>query len=294
MFDWDNLRIFLTAVRAGNYTAASKLLRIDRTTVGRRLDKLEYQLGLPLFEQQGDSYQPTRAGSRALEAAAEIENLVDMLSTELMGMKQHRSGHIRLAVSAELGGEFFSDIAGFRHEHPEIELSIMSFADPSESVLQRRSDIALYLGSKCPSHLRGMKIGQLTEAPYAAQSYLDQQVHQGHALENLDWIIYAESISMPASQRWPAYINQSNASALRVDGWPALKEAALNGIGAARMWTFVADSYAELMRLGDQKDLQNLGLWLLVRDDVPIDPVVRLLMDHLAQGIETRTSSLEA
>ena len=39
--EWDDLRIFLAAVRAGSYSAAAPRLGINRTTVGRRVTVLE-------------------------------------------------------------------------------------------------------------------------------------------------------------------------------------------------------------------------------------------------------------
>jgi regulatory helix-turn-helix LysR family protein len=39
--DWDNVRIFLSVARAGQFSAAASQLRIDNGTVGRRINALE-------------------------------------------------------------------------------------------------------------------------------------------------------------------------------------------------------------------------------------------------------------
>lgn len=287
MLDWDNLRVFLTAVRAGNYTAASKLLRVDRTTVGRRLERLEYQLGLPLFEQEENGYRPTPAGRRALEVADQVERLLDGLTTELTGLKQLRRGHIRLALSVEIGLEFLEDIAAFRAEHGDVDVTIASFANPADSVLQRRSDLALCLGDRRPAHLRGQRIGPLFQSPYASKDYLARAGGEA-GLEAYDWIIYADSTQMPATHRWFADMPDDLKIAVRVDSWAAMKEVALRGMGVARMWRFVADDLPDLVRLGGSEAERSTDIWLLVRDDVPIDPKVRMLMDFLADRIRRR------
>lgn len=41
MFDWNDLRFFLALQRAGNLSAAARQLRVNQTTVGRRLEALE-------------------------------------------------------------------------------------------------------------------------------------------------------------------------------------------------------------------------------------------------------------
>ena len=39
--DWDNIRVFLSVARAGQFLAAARQLRIDHGTVSRRIGALE-------------------------------------------------------------------------------------------------------------------------------------------------------------------------------------------------------------------------------------------------------------
>lgn len=47
--DWDNLRYFLELARAGTLVGAARRLAVDHTTVARRLQALEKQVGAALF-----------------------------------------------------------------------------------------------------------------------------------------------------------------------------------------------------------------------------------------------------
>jgi DNA-binding transcriptional LysR family regulator len=47
--DWDNLRIVLGVFRHGSLAGAARALKVDETTVGRRLKALEMALGTRLF-----------------------------------------------------------------------------------------------------------------------------------------------------------------------------------------------------------------------------------------------------
>ena len=49
MYDWNDLRFFLAAHRAGSLAAAARELRVDYTTVGRRIAALESALSTQLF-----------------------------------------------------------------------------------------------------------------------------------------------------------------------------------------------------------------------------------------------------
>src|SRR5215470_14276492 len=83
MLDWDDLKFFITAVRAGNYSNAAKRLKVNRTTVGRRVNLLEARLGIALFEQTPTGYRPTQAGRMVLEAAERMEREIERLNERL-------------------------------------------------------------------------------------------------------------------------------------------------------------------------------------------------------------------
>ena len=50
MFDWNDLKAFLAVARGGSTLAASKALGVNQTTVARRIESLEQDLGFKLFE----------------------------------------------------------------------------------------------------------------------------------------------------------------------------------------------------------------------------------------------------
>src|SRR5260370_3116623 len=58
--NWDDLRIVAAVRDEGTYAGASARLRIDETTVGRRLARIERALGLRLFEAVDGLRKPTR------------------------------------------------------------------------------------------------------------------------------------------------------------------------------------------------------------------------------------------
>ena len=75
MVDWNQWRTLLAVFRHGTYAGAAKSLKIDATTVGRRLGLLEKRLGYGLFHRgKDDQLYPTRRCETLLthiEAAAE-------------------------------------------------------------------------------------------------------------------------------------------------------------------------------------------------------------------------------
>ena len=287
MIDWDNLRVFLGAVRAGNYTAAAKRLHIDRTTVGRKLDRLEHQLGVPLFEQGEDGYHPTGAGGRALEVADAIEQLVEGLVDELAVRPHAQSGQLRVIVASELGSELMPELAAFAAANPDIRLSLQSSAEPAEHVIQRKSDIGLCLVDRRPDHLRGRRIGTLRQAPYASVRYLDRK-GRGLPLRDYDWVRCSGWSQLPGMRRWDEALGGDLPVSALVDSWSGLRSAVDQDIGAAFLWTFVAGRCADLEPLAPRDADLGVDLWLLVRDDVPMDRPTRAFLNDIADRLSAR------
>jgi len=290
--DWDNLRVFLAAVHSGTYTAAAKRLRIDRTTVGRKLDRLERQLGARLFEQGEEGYHPTPAGRRVLEIADAMEQLADGLAAELDSQALRPADRLRVAVAAELETELMPEIAAFAAAAERfVQITIQSTGDPADSVVQRKSDVGLCLADHCPDHLRGRRIGTLRQAPYATAAYLERH-GDGRPAATRDWIRCSGWSRLPMMRRWDATLADDVRVAAVVDSWPALKRAVELDGGCAFLWTFIADRLAGLARLAPPDPGLGADLWVLVRDDVPMDQPTRAFMDDITGRLTARIAAV--
>src|SRR6266478_5816767 len=91
--DWNDLRYFLSAVRARTLSGAARTLGVQHSTIGRRIAALERSLGAPLFFRQRDGLTLTRLGQSILQRAEEVERTVSGLQTLVVAQKKH----VRLA-----------------------------------------------------------------------------------------------------------------------------------------------------------------------------------------------------
>lgn len=287
MIDWDNLRFFLTAVRAGNYSAAAKRLHVDRTTVGRRLERLEHQVGVPLFEQGDDGYHPTAAGRRVLSVADQIEMPIMELGGGLARGRAGEETELRVAMASELGPEFLPELAAFSRAHPHIRLRIMTANEPEDEVVARKCDVALCLVDTLPRHLRGPRIGTLRQAGYASQTYLDSRGH-GLLPQEYEWVRCSHSSHVRAMKQWDDIFCRTIQVTAYVDSWSALRWSVEQGLGAAFLWTFVADAMPDLHRVTPLHEELGAGLHMLVRDDVPMDLPTRTFMNDMGSRLSER------
>ena len=70
---WDDFKIAYTVARYQTVSAAAQSLGIHHATVIRRVERLETDLGLTLFERSASGYQPTHQGRLLLQLGNDIE-----------------------------------------------------------------------------------------------------------------------------------------------------------------------------------------------------------------------------
>jgi DNA-binding transcriptional LysR family regulator len=142
--NWDDLRIVAAVRDEGTYAGASARLRIDETTVGRRLMRIERSLGLRLFEAVDGERKPTRQCEMVLahvQAMAAHVAEIDRIGESEIGPV----GRLRIASTNTVAEEVLSPRASaFLRANPGLT---MQFLTSSENVKFSRweADLAIRL-----------------------------------------------------------------------------------------------------------------------------------------------------
>ena len=142
--NWDDLRIIAAVRDEGTYASASARLRIDETTVGRRLSRIERALGLRLFEAADGVRRPTRQCEAVLahvEAMAAHAAEINRLSEGVEGPV----GRLRIASTNTVAEQVLSPRASdFLRANPGL---MLQFLTSSENVKFSRweADLAIRL-----------------------------------------------------------------------------------------------------------------------------------------------------
>ena len=96
--DWDDLRFLLAVRQHGRLVAAARALRVNQTTVTRRLAALQESLGARLFERDATGYRLTPLGLRACALAESMEHAAGAVQKELGGRDAGVEGDVRITV----------------------------------------------------------------------------------------------------------------------------------------------------------------------------------------------------
>src|SRR5215831_8453717 len=100
--DWDALRYFRAVAQLGTLSGAARVLKVQHTTVARRIDALEAALGSRLFLRNPRGYTPTRVGLALFESVEAMHARVDEVARLANGQDVEMSGVVRIATADAL------------------------------------------------------------------------------------------------------------------------------------------------------------------------------------------------
>src|SRR5437868_12177236 len=127
--DWDNLKFFLALAETGSLSRASEKLRVDHSTVARRIDMLERELGVRLVERLSRSWRLTAEGERVRDRAKEIETGIADIARFALGVD--RSPHRVVRVSGPptfLSGFLAPRLLPFQTRQPGLRIELVGEA----------------------------------------------------------------------------------------------------------------------------------------------------------------------
>ena len=121
------LRYFLAVARAGSIRQASEELHVAASAVSRQIQKLEQELGTPLFERLPNGLRLTQAGHIVLRHAKDTLHDFSLLQSDLGKLKGKKTGTITLAALDSLFVRFLPEqILAFHRANPAVNFRVQS------------------------------------------------------------------------------------------------------------------------------------------------------------------------
>lgn len=121
------LRYFVAVARAGSIRKASEELHVASSAVSRQIQKIEDELGTPLFERLPNGLRLTQAGKATLRHAKATLHDFELLTGELGALKGKKTGLVSIAALDSLFVRFLPDqIKEFHKLHPAVNFRVHS------------------------------------------------------------------------------------------------------------------------------------------------------------------------
>jgi DNA-binding transcriptional LysR family regulator len=169
---WDDLRIYLAVARTESLSAAGKILRVDPATVGRRIARLEENLGSPLFGKSPQGYALTDAGQRLLAHAERAEQAMGAAVAELQGQTGTLAGQIRIGAPDGCANFLLPQVcAAIMADNPDLDLQIVALPRVF-NLSKREADMAIGVSPPNAGRLSVQKITDYRLHLAASRAYL--------------------------------------------------------------------------------------------------------------------------
>jgi DNA-binding transcriptional LysR family regulator len=292
--DWDDLRIFLAVARSESLSGAGKRLKIDPATVGRRIARLEEDMGARLFAKSPQGYALTEEGTRLMPHAERAEAALDSAHEALSG-PEGLSGQIRIGAPDGCANYLLPQVlAAICDANPGLEVQIVALPRVF-NLSKREADMAIAVSRPTAGRLTVQKLTDyhlhlaahpdyLARSPVLATAadlrlhrlvgYIPDMIHD----KELDYLteLGASTVAL-ASNSVSVQLNWLRAGA---------------GVGVVH--DFALPAAPELVRLIPDQVALTRSFWLIRHaDDGRVERLNRFA-DLLAQGLRAEVARLES
>jgi DNA-binding transcriptional LysR family regulator len=289
MTDWDDLRFFLAAARSRSLQAAAERLGCNRSTVARRIARLEAGLKATLFARTLEGLSLTSAGTAlmgaAIEAEASMQAALDSAQPEAV------SGAVRIGSSEGFGAAILAPaLPQLLAARPGLRVELAALAG-FLSASRREVDMAITLSPPVAHRVVVEPLAPYQLALYASSDYLaragvpaEVEALRDHALVGyIDDLIYSPQLRY--LDEIAAGLRPSLASASLL----AQRQIIAHGGGVGVLPCFLAEGLTRVLADGV---LIQRTFWLSINSDVGETARIRAVRRWLTTLVEAKAGVL--
>jgi len=292
MLDWDDLRVFLACARTGSFKEGAGRLRLDPTTVARRVQRLEDEMRTTLFVRSPRGLQLTAAGAELLEASHGVETAVDRVGAAETFTAA--TGVVRLSASEGFGAHVLAPaIPELLNSRPGLRLELVATAG-FLSASSREADIAVTLAPPTSSRLAVERLTDYGLGLYGAPAYLDragrpqgvEDLGAHHLVGYIDDLLYAAELRY-LNEIHPDLRVRATSSSIR-----AQLELTVAGAGLCVLPHFMADASPALEPVLPGAVQLTRTFWISVHRDLQETRRIRIVRDWLLATVAAQRGRL--
>jgi len=272
MENWEGWQTLLIAVEAGTLRGAAAQLRVDATTIGRRLGRLEARLGRQLLMRRAGRLEPTVACRALLPQLAEAAEKLESARNLVAGVRTKALRRpVRITTLAFLCDHLLApQIRVLAGNHLAIELHA---EDKNLNLARREADLALRLGSPQGSKKGARQIGWVRYAVYAAND-LDPA--------KLPWAALDAALAPLPEVRYVEAQARAGGIQFRASKLETLAVMAASGAARVVLPHLMGDRHPRLQRFGEVSVLKR-PLWLIGESEGAQSPPVAAVARRIEQ-----------
>ncbi|NIY76183.1 LysR family transcriptional regulator [Thalassospira sp. HF15] len=280
--NWNDLRYFLVLAEENSLSGAARRLRKEHTTVARRIEALESDLGTKLFDRLPRGWQLTAAGRNLVPVAERVEEEALTFERQAKG-DEAAHGVVRISVPPVAGRVLFAPrLARLLKAHQGLEFEIVGAAN-IVNLARREADIAVRMITPREPGLITRKLVELGVGLYGAVGYQER-------VPEMYWEFcgYEDTTYGASKREWVrTVLDRELPCRFRADDTETVRQfiAAGHGVGVLPRYLGDQDEELELIH-ADIDGRSRESVWMVVHPDMRRSPGVRLVMDALIRAAD--------
>ncbi|QYK07012.1 LysR family transcriptional regulator [Shewanella zhangzhouensis] len=161
MREFDGLPIFAKVVELGSFSEAARLLNLPTTTVSRKIQLLEAELGGKLLNRTTRSLSLTELGERVLPKALLIQDTLKELQSEAEAFSTEPLGQLHLSAPRAFCQNILAPLlVKFRQKYPGIKIELDA-SNRIQDLTKSRTDFAFRIGELADSSLLAVPLSKV-------------------------------------------------------------------------------------------------------------------------------------
>jgi DNA-binding transcriptional LysR family regulator len=289
---WEDLRFVLAVANAGSLAGAARTLRVNHTTVLRRVGAFEKRMGLRLFERLPTGYVLTPGGEELIAAARNLEEILANVERKLAGQDLRLSGSVRVTTTDTLMASILPGVlAEFHAAHPGIQVEL-GVSNLMLNLSKRDADVAIRPAKDPPDTLIGRRVATIAFAIYGSPDYVARH-RRTNQLAAHQWVGPDDSLAATSVATWMRSELRASEVTLRADSLLGLCHAARAGLGLAALPCYLGDTTPGLVCVHEPIAIMETALWILTHEDLRRAARIRAFTEFAASAFGRRRALLE-
>jgi DNA-binding transcriptional LysR family regulator len=296
--DLNDIFVFVAVLKHKGFSAAARALKLPKSSISRRVSRLEARLGVRLLERSTRKLRPTEAGAAYYECCNLVLADLDEAERHLVRLRSAPMGKIRVSCPIGISQQVLSRlIPDFMAQYPSIQLDLIA-TNRRIDLIDDQIDVAIRARLNLEDEGLTMRRLGVSRWIFAAspQFIARRSIKTDPVdIETLEFVSAHEEATQRRTLLGPSGVTKTVTFSplLRTSDFNTVIAAASAGLGM----TFLPQEVVghairdeRLRRIFPAWSSEDVTTYLVFNSRRGISPAVRAFIDFLAEHYERHTS----
>ena len=279
MLDWGNLEYFISCANHGTLSGCAKEMGVNHSTVSRKIEKLEKELAIKLFERRSSGYALTIHGMDLYKEVQKIDFKISALKERFIPNPDLMDGKLVIYKQGEGGNNMTNIITKLRKNFPNLNIHVMNQSDSNE-ITSEMYDIGFIGTTTPPIDSIATLLGELNMHIYGSKDYFNKVKN----IDDFEWVTYKRKDQADTNFVVNSFFQNPNII-ISSDSYQDAHAFVSSGNGVTFLTDLDGDSDSRLEVFKREEYAFKIGFYLIQHELSRSNPIVRAVKQTILENI---------